>query len=208
MGGYLIRNGLAGNAGPYSPLTKGVPEPRAPRSINPIAMSESWQALVDRLFRERGPALTRYARANTRRLEDAEDIIQAAYQRMREVPDSAAIRNPEGYLYTIVRNLLAAKSEELRRERAAVAIDDPVVEVQFADMPDFEGAIDAERRVAQVKQRLQELSAKCQAAVRMCWFDGMSYEEAASRLGVSVNMVKKHLKKAVAHCRCRDPVPG
>jgi RNA polymerase sigma-70 factor (ECF subfamily) len=37
----------------------------------------------------------------------------------------------------------------------------------------------------------------------MQYWQGLSYEEIALRLGVSTHMVKKYLSQAMAHCRRR-----
>jgi RNA polymerase sigma-19 factor, ECF subfamily len=171
-------------------------------------MAESTQALVDRLFRELGERLFGFIRANARNPQDSADLFQDVYARMLAIPNAQTIRNPEGYLFTVARNLMYERIDDERRQRNAADVDDPVVEVQLADVPDFCGEIETERRVAQLRAVLQELPARWQAAVRMCHVDGMSYEAAAARLGVSVNSVKKYLKKALSHCRCRMTESG
>ncbi|HKE42973.1 MAG TPA: RNA polymerase sigma factor [Steroidobacteraceae bacterium] len=164
--------------------------------------------MVDKLFRELGERLSGFLRASARNPQDAADLFQDVYARMRAIPNAETIRNPEGYLFAVARNLMYERIGDERRQRNAADVDDPLVEAQLADVPDFCGEIETERRVAQLRTVLQELPARWQAAVKMCHMDGMSYEAAAARLGVSTNSVKKYLKKALAHCRCRMTEPG
>jgi RNA polymerase sigma-70 factor (ECF subfamily) len=42
----------------------------------------------------------------------------------------------------------------------------------------------------------------------MQYWQGLSYEEIALRLGVSTHMVKKYLSKAMVHCRRRMGAAG
>ena len=67
----------------------------------------------------------------------------------------------------------------------------------------FDTALDATRRVARLQEVLEQLPAKCCAAVILQYHHELSYEEIAERLEVSPRMVKKYLTQALSHCRRR-----
>jgi RNA polymerase sigma factor (sigma-70 family) len=63
--------------------------------------------------------------------------------------------------------------------------------------------IDHEHRVTRLREVLGQLSPKCRAVVVLQYWHGMSYEDIASRLGMSTHMVKKYLAQGLSLCRRR-----
>jgi RNA polymerase sigma factor (sigma-70 family) len=166
-------------------------------------VSDSKKTLVGRLFAEHGSALQAFLYKRVRRHPDAAELAQEVYVRMLRLADTSAIRNPEAYLYTVASNLAKEHSRQASRDTRVVDVDDPLVQEQLAELPAFAGQIDTERRVRRLREVLRQLPAKCQAAVVLQYWDGLSYEEIAERLGVSSHMVKKYLSQALVHCRRR-----
>jgi RNA polymerase sigma-70 factor (ECF subfamily) len=166
-------------------------------------MADTKKSLVERLFAQHGGALQSFIYRRVHRRPDAAELAQEVYLRMLRVPDITAVRNPEAYLYAIASNLAKEHSQRAPRESKVLDIDDPTVQEQLAELPAFGGELDRERRVDRLREVLTQLSPKCQAAVVLQYWHGLSYEEIAVRLGVSTNMVKKYLSQALVHCRRR-----
>ena len=55
----------------------------------------------------------------------------------------------------------------------------------------------------QINRAVQELSPKCQQALRLRWREGLRVAEIAERMDLSTAMVKKYLAQGLAHCRKR-----
>jgi RNA polymerase sigma-70 factor (ECF subfamily) len=70
-------------------------------------------------------------------------------------------------------------------------------------LPAFDGQVDDAQRVARLREVLQQLRPKCQAAVMLRFAHGLTYREVATRLEISPQMVKKYVAQALAHCRRR-----
>src|SRR3984893_5574685 len=166
-------------------------------------MAETKKTLVERLFMEQRGSLQAFLFRRVRRHQDAAELAQEVYLRMLRVPDTAAIRNPESYLYTVASNLAKDHARHESKEAGALDIDDPLIQEQLAELPAFAGHLDAEQRVRRLREVLHQLPPKCHAAVVLQYWHGLSYEEIAQRLGVSTHMVKKYLSQALAHCRRR-----
>ena len=166
-------------------------------------MAEANKTLVERLFSEHGGALRAFLYRRVRKHPDAAELAQEVYVRMLRVTDMDSIRNPEAYLYTVASNLAKEHARNERRDAAALDVDDPLVQEQLAELPSFGGQLDHEQRIRRLREVLQQLPAKCQAAVVLQYWHGQSYEEIAQRLGVSTHMVKKYLSQALLHCRRR-----
>ena len=168
-----------------------------------MAAADPKPSLVERLFAEHGGALLAFFRRRIRSKADAPDLAQEVYLRLLRIPDIDSIRNPEAYLYTVASNL--AKEHALRegRLRASVEIEDPAVQEQLVDLPGIGGTLDTEARVKRLREVLRELPPKCQAAVALQYWQGLSYAEIGQRLDISPHMVKKYLSRALVHCRRR-----
>ncbi len=166
-------------------------------------MAESKKTVVARLFAEHRGALQAFLARRVRRQPDAAELAQEVYVRMLRVPDLAAIRDPGAYLFTVASNLARDLARRERPDRTVLDVDDPLVQEELAELPGFAGQLDAEQRVRRLTEVLHQLPPKCHAAVVMQFWQGLSYEEIAQRLGVSTHMVKKYLSQAMVHCRRR-----
>ena len=153
-----------------------------------------------------GQQLLRFFASRLRSAADANDLAQEVYLRLLRLQRPELIRKPEAYLFTIAANIL--------RENALRSSDRPV-HIALQDVSDSELGVDGGRsgtsapeeaalqaaRVHELEGMLLGLSPKARAALIWHRRDGHSYKEIATRLGISVNMVKKYLVRAVAHCR-------
>jgi RNA polymerase sigma-70 factor (ECF subfamily) len=166
-------------------------------------MPETKKTLVERLFAEHRGSLQAFLFRRVRKHPDAAELAQEVYVRMLRVPDIESVRNPEAYLYTVASNLAKEHARHERRDGDVVNVDDPLVQEQLAELPSYAGQLDAQERIKRLREVLHQLSPKCQAAVVLQYWHGLSYEEIGLRLGVSTNMVKKYLSQALVHCRRR-----
>ena len=159
--------------------------------------------LLEWLFAQHAARLESFLLRRVRRPSVAEELAQEVFLRMLRGPDLDTIMNPEAYLYTVAANLAKEHARHEIRGGQVFDVDDPMVQEQLSELPGFAHQLDTEQRVRRLHEVLQQLPAKCQAAVVMQHWHGMSYEEIAQRLGVSTNMVKKYLSQALVHCRRR-----
>jgi RNA polymerase sigma-70 factor (ECF subfamily) len=166
-------------------------------------MAESKKTVVARLFAEHRHALQAFLYRRVRRQPDAAELAQEVYVRLLRVPDIGAIRDPGAYLYTVASNLAKDHARRERPRGTELDVDDPLVQEELAELPGFAGQLDAAQRIKRLSEVLDQLPPKCQAAVVMQYWQGLSYEEIAPQLGVSTHMVKKYLSQAMVHCRRR-----
>jgi len=167
-----------------------------------VPMAETGKAFVERLFAHRG-ALQAFFYRRLRIKSDAADLVQEVYLRMLRVSEPQAIRNPEAYLFTVAGNLLRENAVADRRQAQSVTVEEAEDTPPLTQLPGFEAEVDASRRVERLCEVIQQLSPKCCAAVVLQYRHELSYEEIASRLGISPRMVKKYLAQALNHCRRR-----
>jgi RNA polymerase sigma-70 factor (ECF subfamily) len=166
-------------------------------------MTELKNVLIERLFAQHRSALQSFFYRRIRSKPDAVDLVQEVYVRMLRVNDTDAIRNPEGYLYTVANNLAIEHAVLERRHSKDIDFDQPVVEAELLRPAGLEEQVDLDVRVKRLRDVLGQLPPKCRAAVYLKYRHGMSYQEIAHKLGVSDHMVQKYLGQALAHCRRR-----
>ncbi len=146
--------------------------------------------------------LRRYFAARLHNVTDIADLAQEVFLRFIRVDRHERIRNPEAYLFTIASHVLAQHGLQSReRERECVDIADPIADGDLAFETDHAQRIDLERRASEMQRAISLLPPNPQACFVLHYREGWTLDEIATRLGVSRSMVKKHIARAVLHCR-------
>jgi len=141
----------------------------------------------------------------TRRLgcaETAADLVQDTYIRLATRQERETHSNPRALVFRIAANLATDHARHQRiRERFAT---------DHGDLPDLASSIpqpDAlllvQQEHALLKQAIAELPEKRRTVFLLRTSQELSYGQIASRLGISVSAVEKHMSKAILHCRAR-----
>ena len=166
-------------------------------------VTEATKALVERLFAAHRGALQAFFYKRVRHHADATDLAQEVYVRMLRVRDLSSIRNSEAYLYTVAGNLAKEHAARDRRRGIAVDIEDATVQPELTELASFDSEVDVAQQVKRLREVLRQLPPRCHAAIVLQYVHGLSYEEIAQRLGISLRMVKRDLGQALGHCRRR-----
>lgn len=139
-----------------------------------------------------------YKQAPTLLEEDVDDIIQDAYANIWTVLDLSRIREGRPYLYKVARNFLLG-----RVRRARVISIEPIGEIDVpcisSEAPGPEREVHAQQLLELVRTAIARLPARCRRTFELRRFDGLSYEEIAARMGISVKTVENQLAKALAY---------
>jgi RNA polymerase sigma-70 factor (ECF subfamily) len=167
------------------------------------AVANPQPSLVVRLFAEHRDGLLAFLRRRVRARADAQDLAQEVYLRMLRVRDLAAIRDPVPYLYKVANNLVKEQAVLDRRQASGIGIDELATREQLETLPAFDGELDAAQRAARLRNVLRHLRPRWQAALELRFTHGLSYREIAIRLGVSPQMARKYVERALLHCRRR-----
>ncbi len=151
--------------------------------------------LVVRLFRTEGRSLVRLARLFVDDRDAAEDIVQEAFLRLtRHSGKIDAIDRAPAYLRSIVLNLARDHNRRglvslrhyatIGREIDVAAVDDD----QLVRSEEHRRVLDAVR----------QLPSRQRDCITLRYFEELSNDRIASTLGLSVNSVKTHLRRAMA----------
>jgi RNA polymerase sigma-70 factor (ECF subfamily) len=153
-----------------------------------------------------GSQLIKFFISRLRDPAEAQDLAQETYLRLLRVDRLDLVRRPDVYLFTIAVNLVRERALKKASRPLQVALEDmhsdevPLDNALFMTVTP-EAEVDEAHRMRVLERTLATLSPKARAALIWHRRDGQTYEEIGARLGVSRNMVKKYLAKAVAACR-------
>jgi RNA polymerase sigma-70 factor (ECF subfamily) len=159
------------------------------------------QSFVADVVGRHGRKLRRYLAARLRNTADVADLAQEVFLRLLRVDRHDKIRSPEAYLFTIASHVLHQHALDNTGIPESVDIADPLVDERLAVEADLAVEIDLQRRAKAMERAIQRLAPNAQASLLLHCRDGWTLDEIGTRLGVSRSMVKKHIAKAVLHCR-------
>lgn len=164
---------------------------------------DSRQSFVREIAGRHGRKLHRYFAARLRNATDVADLAQEVFLRLLRVDEHEKIRSPEAYLFTIASHVLAQHSLEAASLPESVDIASPLTDEQLSVETDYAVEMDLQRRAMQMEGAIAQLPPNPQACLILHCRDGWTLEEIATRLCISRSMVKKHIAKAILHCRIR-----
>jgi RNA polymerase sigma factor (sigma-70 family) len=161
------------------------------------------RAFVSAIEKQHGQRLRRFLAVRLRNAAaDLPDLVQEVFLRLLRVHRHETIRSPEAYLFTVASHVL---HQHMLRQSAiphGIELNELLVESE-APESDPAAQADAQQRVERLDRVLDQLSPKAYAALVLHRRDGYSIEEIGEQLGISRNVAKKYLAKALAHCRER-----
>ena len=138
------------------------------------------------------------ARSMMRRVEEADDVVEDALVRIRDA--APAFRGERGLKTWVLRIVANLCRDRLRRRRFAAGppeAHDPIAEsgLRVEPVEGWDEALDAERMLAALEQAIDQLPHEQRETVLLRDRLGLSYEEVAETLGVSVAAVKSRLHR-------------
>jgi RNA polymerase sigma factor (sigma-70 family) len=160
------------------------------------------QLLIVGLIASHGEQLRRFLRARARNVSDVPDMLQEVYLRMLRVSNVESVRCPEAYLFTVAQHVV---QQHMLKSAAMPSIELEKVLGTHAHSMHGDPALEliATQSLDRLQESLDELSPKAQAVFLLSRRDGLSFDEIAVQLGVSIPMVKKYLMRALVKFRER-----
>lgn len=162
---------------------------------------------VEALYLRHHEALRRFLTRMLRNEDTASDVAQDAYVRLLRFAPRRLVDDPRAYLFQVAAN---AARDRIARERARDGLveDGAAADAVPCPRPDAEAVALGRERVGLLMEAVDELPPRCREVFLMSRFDHLSNGEIAARLGISRNMVEKHIVKAMLHCRRRLDGPA
>lgn len=157
---------------------------------------------VEELYLRHHVALRRFLTRMCRCEETAADVAQEAYLRLLRFAPRRVMADPKAYLFQVAAN---AARDRLARERLRDRFVDgrPLADTVACPRPDAEAVTLGRERLAILIDAVNDLPPRCREVFLLSRFDALSNGQIAERLGITRNMVEKHIIKALLHCRRR-----
>jgi len=129
--------------------------------------------------------------------EGAADLTQEVFTRILERGDKIEeIRHPRGYLFRSAKNL-AAELWRAPNQEFVEAIED--WEHGLSDSP--EDILHHRQTLSALLTAIENLPPRCREVFLLHRFEGMSYPEIATQLGIGISAVEKQMMRAMKACR-------
>jgi RNA polymerase sigma-70 factor (ECF subfamily) len=152
------------------------------------------------LYHAESARLRRFFRLRIGRSEDVGDLVQEAFARLAGRRSGDALRNPGAYLQRIARNLLIDRARR-------VATRPLIVELGGEGCPDLPVAADQgnamedRELMAAYEGAVEVLPPRTREVFLLHRVGGLSYQEIAARLAISIRTVEWHIGEALLRIR-------
>jgi RNA polymerase sigma-70 factor, ECF subfamily len=184
------------------------------RSVTPMAVVEPRDAVLlarvragdDRalsaVYDDHAGLVFGVARRVTRDEQLARDITQEVFTYLWELPDRVDLTRGSLRAYLAVVAHRRAVDEIRRNERRVrTELAAPVVEVEDGPETDVVEAAARQWCRSRLSAGLAQLPAEQRAAVKLAYFDGLTYKQVARALGIPEGTAKSRLRLAMARLR-------
>ncbi|MDT9600260.1 RNA polymerase sigma factor [Sphingosinicella rhizophila] len=153
--------------------------------------------MADPLDRSVRARLLHYLQARTRVADEAEDIVQEAYQRLAAYPRPAEIQDGERFLWRTAFNLASSLARR-RRVRSDAHSDLALIEHLYPHQPPQDEVLTMRERLRLVEQAIADLPDRAREVFVAIRIGGMTYSEAARHFDISISAIEKNMARAIA----------
>ncbi|QRM45763.1 sigma-70 family RNA polymerase sigma factor [Rhizobium sp. BG4] len=156
--------------------------------------------LVERLHRTEEGRLKRFFLRRLRDGDAASDATQETFLRLLTVSTKDDLQNPQAYLFQVARTVAHGITAKIMRDSALFSGGLELGDVA-EDAPGPERIVEARQQLALLIRTISQLPFRCRTVFVLSRLEGLSNGEIAERLGVTRNMVEKHIIRALLACR-------
>ena len=166
-------------------------------------MSHENRSFAESSFVNFNRKLQRFLMRRLRNPDDVNDLAQEVYLRLWRLDESKVIEKPLAYVYGTAAHVLADFRMEVDQEREHVTVDSELAD-GFMDSPAAVLPDNLAERLnlqQQIDKALAQLPPTHAAVLLAHKRDGLSYEECAEKLGLSIHTVEKYVTQGKARIR-------
>lgn len=176
-------------------------------AIHSVSTEDKNQFLAD-LVGEHRIALEKYLARKLDSPEDAAEVAQEAFMRLHRLEAPQELDNARAFLFQVATNLAVDQLRRrklhfrfVRTQKSQAPEGEPADVNAFAASPDQ--IIGARQKLSAMYNAVDEMPLKVRQAFLLHRRSGMSYNDIAEEMQVSVSSVEKYIFQALRHCRSR-----
>ncbi len=164
----------------------------------PLNLSSPMSELVHDYYEE----LLSFLTIRLRSRDQATDVTQETFLRIASLASLRSLQNPRAFLYKTAINITIDLFR--RQKKQTLRLVDLEEAQAFPSVhPDPERTLAGKEDIHRLSQAIADLPPKCRHVFLLHKVKGKSHREIAEGLGISRNMVEKHIMKGLAYCRQR-----
>jgi RNA polymerase sigma-70 factor (ECF subfamily) len=162
-------------------------------------MSEPECSSISNAYFEHETFLKRFLKRFLSRPDDIDDVVQETFLRAYNAEQGTRIHTPKAFLFKIARNLAL---NELRRSSTVITnyIADLGETEVLSEQASLEEQVEERERLAVFCKAAAALPMQCRRAFLLRKVYGLSQQEIARELNISVSTVEKHLATGLMKC--------
>jgi RNA polymerase sigma factor (sigma-70 family) len=162
-------------------------------------MSNKRSHLIRELFTRNKRDLLGYFSRRVGR-EAASDLLQETFVRALRYDGLHTVADPPAFLQKIAINLTRDFGRRRKVESSFIEFGPLPADAPSLEAPPEE-KIEFERQSRLLRAAMETLPPRCREVFVLCIHENLPLDEIAQRLGISENMVRKHLRSAILRCR-------
>lgn len=168
-------------------------------------MTSAKEHFIESLAGQHIAALERFLSRKLGNPEDAKDVAQDTFLRLQRLDAPQELENPKSYLFQIAANLaidkLRNRSLQFRYLKTETELANELANAPHNDSITPEQVLAAQEQLQAIYDAVDELPPKVKQAFLLQRQRGLSYQDIATELGVSVSSIEKYILQALKHCR-------
>jgi RNA polymerase sigma-19 factor, ECF subfamily len=168
-------------------------------SQEPNKKPPSQPALVGGWARQWHRQLQRFLSRRLPSDADTQDLAQEVYLRVLRFDGADLVRHPQAYLCKIAAHVACEWQLQARQSKphSSDALEELTIEDTLGE------SVDVDRQRQALHEALLELPLNMRTALVLQHRQGLSYEEIARELGVSLRMVRRYIEEGYVRLRTR-----
>ena len=174
---------------------------------NPRSNEEQREAAqLELLSRTYSLSLARYFQRKLRGTDDVDDLVQEVFLRLIKRGQVGELEHIGAYLFQTASSVL---NDHLRSRRSRRMDQHESFDSEVHAGADFavDRVMEGQERLRHATAALLELPERTRNVFVLRRIEGMRYADIATRLGISVSAVEKHVQRAVVHLMARLGTP-
>lgn len=162
-----------------------------------VRETETHGQRLERLFREHNDSLVRLLQVRLQSRDEAKEAAQEAYVQLLGLDQPDSVSFLKAYLFRTAVNIAKDRVKQKSRRRRIEEIH--LFGPERVDSSSPEAEWGADRDLATMRQELDQLPALCREAFELVRLEGLSFDEAAIRLGMNSRRVRRYVHRVMQH---------